>query len=119
VKMVFLLAPTSTEARRHVACRAASGFLYFVAVTGVTGARSALPADLPAQLAAVRAASPVPVVVGFGVSTPRQAHELAAIADGVVVGSAIVSRLAERGSRKARVARVKRFVKALKRAMRR
>jgi tryptophan synthase alpha chain len=119
VRMVFLLAPTSTEARRKAAAEAASGFLYFVAVTGVTGARKALPEDLPAQLAAVRAASPVPVVVGFGVSTPAQAQELAGIADGVVVGSAIVSRLAEKGSRSERVNRVKRFVKGLKRAMRR
>ncbi len=119
VRMVFLLAPTSTEARRRAATAAASGFLYFVAVTGVTGARKALPEDLPAQLAEVRAASPVPVVVGFGVSTPAQAGVLARMADGVVVGSAIVSRLAEEGSRQARVERVRRFVKALKRAMRR
>jgi len=119
VRMVFLLAPTSTEARRQAASHAASGFLYFVAVTGVTGARKALPEDLPLQLASVRAASPVPVVVGFGVSTPSQAHELAGIADGVVVGSALVSRLAEKGSRQARVERVRRFVKGLKRAMRR
>jgi tryptophan synthase alpha chain len=97
----------------------ATGFLYFVSVTGVTGARKALPESLPAQVAAVRAASPVPVVVGFGVSTPAQAHELAKVADGVVVGSAIVSRLAEEGSRQARVERVKRFVKGLKRAMKR
>ena len=119
VKTVFLLAPTSTAARRQAAMQVATGFLYFVSVTGVTGARKALPEDLPAQLTAVRAASPVPVVVGFGVSTPAQAHELAQVADGVVVGSAIVSRLAEEGSRAARVERVKRFVKGLKRAMKR
>ncbi len=119
VKTVFLLAPTSTEPRRRAAAAAATGFLYFVSVTGVTGARKALPADLAAQVAAVRAASLVPVVVGFGVSTPAQAHDVARLADGVVVGSAIVSRLAEKGSRKARADRVRRFVKALKRAMRR
>jgi tryptophan synthase alpha chain len=119
VRMVFLLAPTSTEARRRAAAEAASGFLYFFAVTGVTGARKALAEDLPAQLAEVRAASPVPVVVGFGVSTPAQARALARAADGVVVGSAIVSRLAEEGGRQARVDRVRRFVKGLKRAMKR
>ncbi len=119
VKTVFLLAPTSTEARRRAAAQAATGFLYFVSVTGVTGARKALPAGLADQVAAVRAVSPVPVVVGFGVSTPAQAHDVARLADGVVVGSAIVSRLAERGSRTARAERVKRFVKGLKRAMRR
>jgi tryptophan synthase alpha chain len=119
VKMVFLLAPTSTEERRRAASEVASGFVYFVSVTGVTGARQALPAELAAQVRSVQAAVPVPVVVGFGVSTPAQAAQVARFADGVVVGSAIVSRLAEKGTRKARVARVSRFVRALKRAMRR
>lgn len=119
VKMVFLLAPTSTEARRRAAAEAASGFLYFVSVTGVTGARRALPEDLAAQVAQVRAASPVPVVVGFGVSTPAQAREVARLADGVVVGSAVVSRISAPGSRADRAGRVRRFVRSLKRAMRR
>ncbi len=119
VKLVFLLAPTSTEARRRAACAAATGFVYFVSVTGVTGARRELPADLGEQLAAVRAASPVPVVVGFGVSAPDQARALAQAADGVVVGSAIVSRIAEGGSRSARAERVRRFVRSLARAVRR
>jgi tryptophan synthase alpha chain len=118
VATVFLLAPTSTPARRKAACQAASGFLYFVAVTGVTGARRELSGDLPRQLADVRAESPVPVVVGFGVSTPAQARELAPLADGVVVGSAIVSRIAEGGSRAARAERVRRFVASLKRGLR-
>ncbi|HET9594002.1 MAG TPA: tryptophan synthase subunit alpha, partial [Anaeromyxobacteraceae bacterium] len=119
VRTVFLLAPTSTPARREAAVRAASGFLYFVSVTGVTGARRELSPDLAAQVEAVRAVSPVPVVVGFGVSTPEQAHAVAGLADGVVVGSALVARLAEPGSRAQRVERVRRFVRALKRAMKR
>ena len=119
VGTVFLLAPTSTEARRAAACAASTAFVYFVSVTGVTGARRALPEDLPAQLAAVRAVSPVPVVVGFGVSTPEQARALGRLADGVVVGSAIVSRAAGGGGRAARAARVRRFVGSLARAMRR
>jgi tryptophan synthase alpha chain len=119
VGTVFLLAPTSTEARRAAACAASTAFVYFVSVTGVTGARRALPEDLPAQLASVRAVSAVPVVVGFGVSTPEQARALGRLADGVVVGSAIVSRAARGGSRAARVARVRRFVASLARAMRR
>jgi tryptophan synthase alpha chain len=119
VGMVFLLAPTSTPARIEAAVRAATGFVYFVSVTGVTGARTALPDDLGAQLAAVRARSPVPVVVGFGISTPAQARSLAPLADGVVVGSAIVKRIAEGGSRAERARRVARFVRSLERAMRR
>jgi tryptophan synthase alpha chain len=119
VKVVGLLAPTSTEARRRAAAQVATGFLYFVSVTGVTGARKALPTDLGAHLAAVRAASPLPVVVGFGVGTPEQAQQVARLADGVVVGSAIVARVAEKGSRKERAERVRRFVRSLKRAMKR
>jgi len=118
VGMVFLLAPTSTQARVAAACAAATGFVYFVSVTGVTGARKTLPEELGGQLARVRAASPVPVVVGFGVSTPEQARALGRLADGVVVGSAIVERLAAGGSRQARAARVTRFVRSLRRAMR-
>jgi tryptophan synthase alpha chain len=115
--LVFLLAPTSTESRRRAACAAATGFLYFVSVTGVTGARRQLPAELPGLLAAVRAESPVPVVVGFGVSAPEQARELARLADGVVVGSAVVSRIARAGTRGARAARVRTFAASLRRAM--
>ena len=86
-------------------------------MTGVTGARKALPTEIGAQVAAVRAASKVPVVIGFGVSTPEQARSLGGLADGVVVGSAIVNRIAEGGSRKARADRVRKFVKSLKQAL--
>jgi tryptophan synthase alpha chain len=119
VAVVFLLAPTSTPARVEAACRAASGFVYFVSVTGVTGARTTLPPDLGEKVAAVRRRSPVPVVVGFGVGTPAQAREVGRLADGVVVGSAIVQRIAEGGARKARAERVRRFVSSLSRALRR
>jgi tryptophan synthase alpha chain len=118
VRTVFLLAPTSGRERIDSAARAASGFLYFVSVTGVTGARRPDPAEIGPKLAAVRAASPVPVVIGFGVSAPADARALGKLADGVVVGSAIVKRIAEGGSRSARAARVRRFVASLKRALR-
>ena len=119
VKLVFLLAPTSTPDRVAAACDAATGFVYFVSVTGVTGARTSLPADLGKKVAAVRARSTVPVVVGFGVSTPEQARTVGRLADGVVVGSAIVQRIAAGGTRKARAERVRRFVATLSRALRR
>ncbi|HVP69602.1 MAG TPA: tryptophan synthase subunit alpha [Anaeromyxobacteraceae bacterium] len=118
VANVFLLAPTSTEGRVAEACAAATGFVYFVSVTGVTGARRELPPDLAAKVAAVRARSAVPVVVGFGVSSPAQAAEVGRLADGVVVGSAIVERVARGGTRRARADRVRRFVAALKRSLR-
>ncbi len=116
--LVFLLAPTSTPARIAAAVKAATGFVYFVSVTGVTGARATLPADLAEKVAAVRAASPVPVVIGFGVSTPDQAHALGGLADGVVVGSAVVSRVAGPGPVTRRAAAVKAFVTTLAGALR-
>jgi tryptophan synthase alpha chain len=119
VRLVFLLAPTSTPARVKAACQAATGFVYFVSVTGVTGSRTTLPSDLGEKVAAVRRESPVPVVVGFGVGTPAQARKVGRIADGVVVGSAIVARIALGGSRKVRAERVRRFVASLSRALRR
>jgi tryptophan synthase alpha chain len=118
IGLVFLLAPTSTPERVEGAVRAATAFVYFASVTGVTGARDTLPAELAGQLAAVRARSPLPVVVGFGVSTPDQVRSLGALADGVVVGSAIVSRAAQPGSTAVRAARVRRFVASLARALR-
>jgi tryptophan synthase alpha chain len=93
LSIIAMLAPTSTAARREAVLQVASGFTYFVAVTGVTGARTE-QADVSAELSAIRAQSSVPVVVGFGISTPQQARAAAAHADGVVVGSAIVERIA-------------------------
>ncbi|HEU4533828.1 MAG TPA: tryptophan synthase subunit alpha, partial [Polyangiaceae bacterium] len=72
VALPFLLAPTSTDARIASVSAAASGFVYYVSVTGVTGARSELPADLGERLARVRRAGSLPVIAGFGLSTPEQ-----------------------------------------------
>jgi tryptophan synthase alpha chain len=119
VRTVFLLAPTSGPERIERAARAATGFLYFVSVTGVTGARRPVADEIGPIVKAVRARSPVPVVIGFGVSSPGAARDLAPLADGVVVGSAIVERIAAGGSRRERAERVARFVRSLKRALRR
>jgi tryptophan synthase alpha chain len=118
IALVFLVAPTSTPARVDAAVKAATGFLYFVSVAGVTGARAALPTGLAAKVAAVREKSRVPVVIGFGVSDATQARTLGALADGVVVGSAIVSRVAEGGTAAARVKRVQAFVASLAKGLR-
>jgi tryptophan synthase alpha chain len=118
VKLVYLLAPTSNPARVQAAARAATGFLYFVSVTGVTGARRTLPTEIGPIVASIRGATSLPVVIGFGVSSPEQARALGPLADGVVVGSAIVQKIAEGGRRAARAERVARFVRSLKRALR-
>ncbi len=85
-----LLAPTSTEERIRVAARAATGFIYLVSVTGITGERDRLPENLAGFVARVRTRTDLPLAMGFGISRPEQAHQVARVADGVVVGSAIV-----------------------------
>jgi tryptophan synthase alpha chain len=91
--LVRLLAPTTTPARAREIAAAARGFLYYVSRTGVTGARQELQAGLAREVEEVRALTPVPVAVGFGISTPEQAATVARVADGVVVGSALVETL--------------------------
>jgi tryptophan synthase alpha chain len=86
---VFLLAPTSTDARIAAVAERASGFIYCVSLTGVTGSRAALP-DLRTYLARVRAATDLPLAIGFGISTPDHVRQVAALADGAIVGSALI-----------------------------
>ncbi len=97
--LVLLAAPTTPPERMRRIGQRTRGFLYFVSITGVTGARAALPADLPARLDAVRAASAAPVAIGFGISTPEQARALAEHSDAVVVGSALVAEIARSGGK--------------------
>lgn len=92
---VFLVAPTSTEARIKLVTEACRGFVYAVSVTGVTGARTALSQDVPELVRRVKAVSDLPVAVGFGVASAETARPVAEVADGVVVGSALVSAVAE------------------------
>lgn len=101
--VISLLAPTTPMARVRRIAQASSGFLYFVSVLGVTGARTELPPELPALVKAVRAASTLPVGVGFGVQSPEQAAWIAGFADAVVVGSAIARLIEEQGPDEARV----------------
>lgn len=93
VDLISMIAPTSEERIQKIAAEA-KGFLYVVSSMGVTGVRSEITTDLGAILENIRKATDVPACVGFGINTPEQAAEIAGIADGVIVGSAIV-RLAE------------------------
>ena len=115
---ILLAAPTTEAKRLEMLARETRGFLYFVSLTGVTGARNALSATLEQELRAVRAISDVPVCVGFGVSTPEQARALAQHVDGVVVGSALIDRIERAASREAAVEEAARFVSELKAALR-
>jgi len=87
---IFMAAPTTPQKRLPLILEACRGFLYYVSLTGVTGAALNLDGGAMAKLAAVRAKSPLPVAVGFGVSGPEQAAALAGAADGVIVGSALM-----------------------------
>jgi len=92
--LIYLLAPTSTPERVQLVTEHSQGFVYLVSITGITGPRDRLPPDLAAFVERVRAVTDKPLAVGFGISTPEQAGQVAALADGVIVGSALV-RLAE------------------------
>ena len=87
---IRLVAPTTPADRMGAIARTGSGFVYLISRLGVTGERSDLPPELPATVARLRSATTLPVCVGFGISRPGQARSVAALADGVVVGSAIV-----------------------------
>jgi len=95
--LIRLIAPTTRPERLATAVRGAQGFVYLVARLGVTGASASLAEGLEASIAQVRRATPLPVAVGFGISTPAQARTVAGQADGVVVGSALVEALGSRG----------------------
>ncbi|OGK87371.1 MAG: tryptophan synthase subunit alpha [Candidatus Rokubacteria bacterium GWC2_70_16] len=116
--LIHLVAPTSPPARMRKIARASSGFIYMVSLTGVTGARTELPPDLLQRLRRLRGITTKPVCVGFGIGTPEQAAAVGRLADGVIVGSAIVRVVEEHAGSPALVAEVGRFIAALKRGVR-
>ena len=116
--LIFLLAPTSTTERRAFVARQSQGFVYYVSLTGITGAKLVNLADVGKNVEKIRKVTHVPVAVGFGVATPEDAAKVAAIADGVIVGSAIVKQIAEHRQKPEMVKRVAEFVRSLKTAMR-
>lgn len=115
---IFLLSPTTGEARVRRIAETASGFVYYVSLKGVTGAARLDVAAVRERLAAIRRHTALPVGVGFGVRDAASAAALAGVADAVIVGSAVVSRIAEhRGDAKRMTAEVRDFVAGLRRAM--
>ncbi|HEX2667623.1 MAG TPA: tryptophan synthase subunit alpha [Gammaproteobacteria bacterium] len=115
---IFLLAPTTDMARARRITETASGFVYYVSLKGVTGATRLDLDEVRARLGALRSLTPLPVGVGFGVRDAATAAALAEVADAVIVGSAVVSRVAEyRHDAAAMTAAVQEFVKGLRQAM--
>lgn len=113
LKMIRLIAPTTPPERIARIAAAAEGFIYFVSREGVTGEQQSVSTTLGAQAAAIRAVTALPVVVGFGISTPAQAREAAQAADAVVVGSAIVRKIGEYGARPDLAEQVAAFVRPM------
>ncbi len=113
--LIQMLAPTTPDSRMEMVARNAKGFIYLVSVTGVTGARQSLAEGLGDLIARVREHTHVPVCVGFGISTPEQAKQVGAMADGVIVGSACVKAI---GSSETPLETAKEFARSFAEALR-
>lgn len=111
ISTIFLLAPTSTEDRIKKIAKASTGFIYYVSITGITGARLEINESLVDSIKNIRAITDKPLCIGFGVSNPEEASRMSAIADGVIVGSAIVKILHESPER------LEGFVRELRKAI--
>jgi tryptophan synthase alpha chain len=116
--LVYMLAPTSTPPRVRLIAKRSRGFVYVVSLTGVTGERQELPADLATQIGVLRRATTMPVCVGFGISTPAQVAAVGRIADGAAVGSAIVRLVEARAGSSTLVEDVGKFIAELKAPLR-
>ena len=113
--VIFLLAPTSTAKRQTSVARLSRGFIYYVSLTGITGAKLTDKADVEKKVREIRRYTKTPVAVGFGIATPEDARAVARIADGVIVGSALVKIIAE-GNHAAVANRLTSFTRSLKAA---
>lgn len=117
-KLILLVTPTTSPERAEKVVKACSGFVYVVSVVGITGARDAMPADLSQQIARLRTLTDLPLCVGFGVSRPEHVRGLKDVADGVIVGSALVKKLdAAATDRSAALRDVQALVKELSSAL--
>ena len=117
--IIMLVTPTSNKQRMKAAAGFGGGFLYLVSRTGVTGAREDLAAELAGNVRTARKASKLPVAVGFGISSPEQVARVASMADGVVVGSAIVSRIGAMGDCEELTEEIEKFASELAAACKR
>jgi tryptophan synthase alpha chain len=111
--LIYLLSPTSTAERILIVAQKSRGFIYLVSVAGVTGARNELPPGTEAFISRVRQATRKPLCVGFGISTPEQAHQVTQVADGVIVGSRLIQLIKE----DATLNRLKAFVREMRAAI--
>jgi len=116
--VVFLAAPTSTKERLRTIASKTSGFIYYVSLTGVTGARKRLPQDIIANVKRLKRITKKPVCVGFGISEPQQAKRISKLADGIIVGSAVIKIIEKNQGKKDLYEKAGAFVAKLARAIR-
>jgi tryptophan synthase alpha chain len=116
--MIFLLAPTSTPSRQAAVAKLSQGFVYYVSLTGITGAQLTDKLDVEKKVRGIRRYSKTPVAVGFGITTSEDAREVARFADGVIVGTALVKIIAGQAGRTAVGERLHTFTRSLKAATR-
>ena len=114
---ITLIAPTTDRSRARKILRGATGFVYYISVTGVTGTAAPRPDDVRRDVERLRQMTPLPIVVGFGISTPAQASAIAPLADGVVVGSAMVRLIGEKGESTALIGGAAAFAGEIRRAI--
>lgn len=117
VDLIYLLAPTSPPERQEMILRRSRGFVYLVSVAGVTGARNTLAGNLTDWISGVKTHSPLPVAVGFGISTPEHAAHIASASDGVVVGSAIIDIIRNSPNSREAIERTKQFAVDIRTAL--
>lgn len=118
LNVIFLLAPTSTAARQAQVARLSRGFIYYVSLTGITGAKLTDKRHVEKKVQEIRRHTDTPIAVGFGIATAEDAREVAAIADGIIVGTALVQIIAANGDRAALTQRLGNFGRSLKAATR-
>jgi tryptophan synthase alpha chain len=114
---ISLIAPTTSEDRMGFIARQGQGFIYYISITGVTGTAKPDTESVKRYISRIRAYTDLPLVVGFGISTPEQAREFAPLADGIVIGSAFVRLIAEHGDSPDLVAQVSALARQIKEAM--
>lgn len=111
MRLAMLVAPTTPEERMARIASTATGFIYYISVTGITGERDRLPEDLPARVARLKElSSGLPVLVGFGINRPEQVRMVCSVADGAIVGSAIVRRILEAEEKKSKPEEIIRLI---------
>lgn len=115
--LIYLVAPTTPRERKKQICNRGSGFIYYISVKGVTGARAELSYQLDQPLEEIRACSELPVAVGFGISTPAQAAAVAQVADGIIVGSALIDLVQRKAEDADLLKEVAAYIRSLKDAV--